>query len=181
MDLNQYQIDANRTYPDLGSKELNVSHMIMGMVSEESELINAALNNDKVNLGEEISDIHWYLANYCSIHGIKYELIGELAFYFVPKEKVSFIEALVFAIAELTDKEKKLLAYKKLVSQDERIEMVVHIFHALKSLYELVGLDMNTCLQNNINKLKVRFPEKFDTQLAINRDHAKERVELEKI
>lgn len=31
----------------------------------------------------------------------------------------------------------------------------------------------------NIDKLKLRFPDKFDNQLAINRDHAKERVVLE--
>jgi hypothetical protein len=41
MNLKQYQEDASRTFPYLGSMELDVAHMIMGMVSEESELFDA--------------------------------------------------------------------------------------------------------------------------------------------
>jgi hypothetical protein len=40
---------------------------------------------------------------------------------------------------------------------------------------------MEKCLENNIAKLKIRFPDKFDAEKAINRDLASERAELEKI
>ena len=42
------------------------------------------------------------------------------------------------------------------------------------------GIDIFRSLQNNIDKLKVRYPEKFTEECAINRDLVAERAELEK-
>lgn len=182
MNLEQYQIDANRTCPDLGSKELNAAHMIMGMVSELNELFDAIHNEDKVNIGEELTDQHWYLANYCLLYGINYDLINELTAteVFIGDYQDIFNE-LTHTISSLTDVEKKLLAYKKPVSQELRIEGIKAVFIALKACYVYYDLDISKCLENNIAKLRIRFPEKFDADKAINRDHNAERIELEKI
>ena len=48
-------------------------------------------------------------------------------------------------------------------------------------LHDELGLDWETGLQNNIDKLKARFPEKFTSEKAINRDLKTERKELEKV
>jgi hypothetical protein len=45
------------------------------------------------------------------------------------------------------------------------------------SLY--LNFDFYQSLTNNINKLMVRYPEKFDTDKAINRDLENERKRLE--
>jgi hypothetical protein len=41
-------------------------------------------------------------------------------------------------------------------------------------------LDFGDCLSNNIDKLRVRYPEKFTEENAIERNLKAERVELEK-
>jgi hypothetical protein len=41
-------------------------------------------------------------------------------------------------------------------------------------------INIPNSLQNNINKLKVRFPQSFNEELAKNRDLVSERKELEK-
>jgi hypothetical protein len=62
-----------------------------------------------------------------------------------------------------------------------------HIFNApiiqLAMLHHIASwfdLDFFQCLTNNIDKLKVRYPEKFTEEAAQNRDLEAERVELEK-
>ena len=42
------------------------------------------------------------------------------------------------------------------------------------------GIDYEKSLENNINKLKVRFPEKFTEENALNRNLKEERKVLEK-
>lgn len=48
-------------------------------------------------------------------------------------------------------------------------------------LHDELKLDWGTGLQNNIDKLKARFPDKFTSEKAINRDLETERKELEKV
>jgi hypothetical protein len=50
----------------------------------------------------------------------------------------------------------------------------------LANIAEFYNLDFFQCLTNNIDKLKVRYPEKFTNEAAQNRDLEAERVELEK-
>jgi NTP pyrophosphatase (non-canonical NTP hydrolase) len=125
MNLQQYQNDASRTCPSLGTevlggRELKTTdniHMVLGMQTETAELSDVfkkhlAYNKpiDWVNAKEEIGDLMWYISNFCRINNINLEEI----------------------------------------------------------------------MQTNIEKLKIRFPDKFSQENAINRNLEKERVELEK-
>ncbi len=49
----------------------------------------------------------------------------------------------------------------------------------IASTYPEQGLDFYKLLENNINKLKIRYPDKFDTAKALNRDLESERKKLE--
>ena len=116
MDLKQYSKESERTCPDLGSDIANNNHMLMGMVTEVGELVDAYKKHyaygkalDKVNVAEEIGDLLWYVANFCRMNNI----------------------------------------------------------------------DLEEQLDININKLKARYPRKFDSDKAINRDLSVERKILE--
>lgn len=180
MNLLDYQRETQRTCPDLGNEKLNIAHMIMGMVSEITELNEAINKNDIINIGEEISDVMWYLSNYCTYYNISLEKLSILSkkYVFIGDGNDKFKE-LTLDISKLTDIEKKYIAYNKEVNPERRIDFVTNAFFTISQLYKHFILDMQKCLENNINKLKVRFPEKFTEENAIDRDLEKERIALE--
>ena len=181
MKLQQYQNEVKRTCPDLGSLELNKIHMILGLNSEFNELMEAIEKNDKVNIGEELTDKAWYLLNYCNL--INLDLWRVFSF---DKENYNYIQKnddyviqLQIAISKLTDLEKKSFAYKKQIHKAQLIDHAEKIAMLLNDCYIWFELDVEECMERNINKLRIRFPEKFSEDLANNRQLDKEREKLE--
>lgn len=90
------------------------------------------------------------------------------------------------AIGAATESGELLDAFKKSIYYNRELDMVnigeeiADIMWYLSNLARLLNLDIEKLLDNNINKLKVRFPEKFTSELAFNRDLDKERKQLEK-
>lgn len=83
MDFKKFQTEAKRTCAQLGDLSDNI-HMTLGMVTETAELADCfkkrlAYNKpvDWVNVKEELGDLMWYIANFCTMHGIDIEEIME--------------------------------------------------------------------------------------------------------
>jgi NTP pyrophosphatase (non-canonical NTP hydrolase) len=176
----EYQLAARRTFAELDSRKLEVAHMMMGMCGEINELYEAVANNDVVGIGEELTDIQWFLANHLfskNIYPLMFdlEIINDQDF---PTEHADPLHGLMISISKLTDNVKKIIIYDKGTSQEYITNIGLVVKYSIM-LYNKYGLDIGKCMENNINKLKIRFPEKFNAQLAINRDHEKERVALE--
>ena len=183
--LKWYQQQAKRTCPDLfpdkdlsTSSFLNTSHMIYGMVSEIPELLEAIAKEDYVNVGEEIADLMWYIANYCTFHGIDLQdcLIidgnKEVSYRTYP-------EVFCYFIGELADIEKKELAYKKTYSYEKQIDILQNLVYYIARCCRVMNIDFHKSLYNNIEKLKVRYKDKFTTEEATNRNLEQERTKLE--
>ena len=83
-----------------------------------------------------------------------------------------------FNSSKLQDLVKKYIAYNKEIDMSAESILLENLADAISQMYS--NKDILQSLQNNINKLKVRFPEKFDEELAKNRDLPAERKELEK-
>ncbi len=179
MNLQEYQESTQRTCPSLGSKELDHAHMIYGMVSELEELDNAIANQDRVNIGEELTDIHWYLSNYARMNNISYLELPYTTYNLIIEHEDYFKE-LAMTLSKLCDKEKRELAYKKEFDWVEKRYIISTVFHLLEDIYKFWDLYPNKCMQNNIDKLRKRYPEKFTEEKALNRDLDSERKELEK-
>lgn len=170
MEFKEYQEKAARTFVDLGSKELNNAHMIYGLTSELGEFIVAIENKDLVNVGEELTDMVWYLANYARINNltvsnVKINVLGD--------------NHLFLDISELADNEKKELAYKKEFSNLDKSLIVSKIYTQILFYYQSLKLSYRTCFELNIAKLQARYPEKFTEEKALNRDLETERKILE--
>lgn len=173
--LEEYQTHAQRTCADLGTKKLNNLHMKMGLVTELAEAIDVYKKKiaykkdiDYVNLQEElIGDVFWYAVNYCRINKIKLPALPE-SLYDCQGQKPSYTDERY--VKFLMDLLKMSLKPKKNISM-----MMIKIF--IMSYY--LDFDFYQSLTNNINKLMVRYPEKFDTDNAINRDLETERKRLE--
>jgi uncharacterized protein YabN with tetrapyrrole methylase and pyrophosphatase domain len=191
MNLISYQEQSSRTCPFLGSPIVDSIHMTVGIMTEVKEMFECikTLNDkefDAVNLAEELADMMWYLSNYCRLREIEeYKALDfQKTFYwshiYEEKANVKPFDLILYHAGDLLDYDKKELAYKKQYKQEFRITSVRNLFYAISDTFLYFELDPYQALDNNIDKLRVRFPDKFTEELAQNRNLEAERKELEK-
>lgn len=82
-------------------------------------------------------------------------------------------------IGELTDPFKKQLAYGKEIDWFNVKEEIGDLMWYIGNLCYMLNFDLEEILEKNIEKLKARYPDKFDSEYAIQRDLNKERNILE--
>ena len=95
-------------------------------------------------------------------------------------ENIHMTLGMVTETAELADVFKKHLAYNKDVDWVNVKEELGDLMWYIANMCNINGWDLRDIMQTNINKLQLRYPEKFTTNKAINRDLNAERSELEK-
>ena len=78
-------------------------------------------------------------------------------------------------LGELADSYKKHYAYGKHLDLVNVMEEMGDIMWYWAGMCTITGINASNTLQVNIDKLKARYPEKFDESLAINRDLDQER------
>lgn len=184
----EYQGLAARTCPNLGTPDLNERHMNLGVVTEIGETLDIFKKflayqkpMDIVNLGEELADIAWYIVNKCKFH----EVPLDDDFAEVKAEMGLVIDTKMFTEANLPAelKAEALLTVTLMTycgPTNNMFNAPIIQLAVLANIAEFYNLDFFQCLTNNIDKLKVRYPEKFTNEAAQNRDLEAERVELEK-
>ena len=162
--------------------------MNLGVVTEIGETLDIFKKNlayqkpiDIVNLGEELADIAWYIVNKCKFH----EVPLDDDFNTVTEEISTVIKEGMFTEDELPLelKAEALLTVTLMTycgPTNNMFNAPIVQLAVLANIAEFYNLDFFQCLTNNIDKLKVRYPEKFTNEAAQNRDLEAERVELEK-
>lgn len=180
MNFQEYQSQSKRTCSDLGGDKINLPHMVLGMNSEMNELEEAIANNDRVNISEELSDFQWYYANYCTFRGFLFAPEAELHDNAPMESTQNCIKSLYHLMSKLQDLVKKNMAYGKPISHRDENSILEPIQWKIKNIALNESIDIFKGLENNINKLKLRYPDKFSEERAINRDTDAERRELEK-
>ena len=174
MDIKIYQEKAQRTCASLGSEKLDLAHMALGIVSELEEYM---LSVDNVNAREELADICWYIANYCTFREYSfYELLSMIG-DFTPEKEEETSQLLIIYSSRLSDYVKKFVAYNKEIGRYNEIKTLVGILWAINE--EDCCFDFSEDLGRNIAKLEARYPEKFTEEAATNRDLKVERAILE--
>lgn len=164
--VKNYQKFANRTLASLGKRAYDGAHMILGFTTELGELQEGIDNNNIVNIMEESGDTYWYIANACSIYGLSFEQTIKTA-----HEQGSFGS---FKLHEIADLFKRELAYGKEMNIILLQTNLVQLVQYLQYISDYYSLNLENTLQKNIDKLYARYPDKFDGDLAINRDTEKE-------
>jgi hypothetical protein len=171
LNIKEYQLQSKRTCPTLGSDKLDLAHMVLGIFSEFEEFAQAVNNNDMFNKSEECSDMMWYISNYCTFRFINFDLLWN--------EKKFNGETFIINVSILQDYVKKYIAYNKQINEEKETEILKAILYNISQMYGMI--DVEKSLQNNIDKLKVRFPDKFSEELANNRNLILEREKLEQL
>lgn len=185
--LAEYQQLAKRTCVDLGTPQKNGSHMWLGFITESGEILDVMKKNlaykkdvDVVNIGEEVADTMWYIANAANFDGMvlpdDVATVGEMWVGLLEIYK-PFID-----ITERTTEVKvnfSIKFYKDFLAQAHMMTTDEHLV-AIKFFSDFWEFDFYQLLTNNIEKLQVRYPEKFTEEAALNRDLDAEREVLEK-
>lgn len=165
------------TIPDAPAWHWRWIHGVLGLVSEQQEVLDAS---EPVNLGEELGDRFWYHAlTSCALQDAgATECPIECAF-------LSMYDALTLTAsdAKLCDLSKRLMCYSKKPSTEALFAAAKESVLATKQIAKANGLDCFVIMQANINKLyarKVDALKKSQQMGDMNRDLPNERAILEK-
>ena len=177
MDFKEYQKESARTLPDLGQK-LDLCHMVLGVMTEVPEIMDSL---DRVNEIEEIGDQFWYISNYCTIRNY------DLNQLWYERMTVSTLgkdgdNPSVYYIGQLQDLVKKYIAYDKPINQKVEYDYLLKLLRAIDmeiSSKQYTIVELMDGLDKNIKKLRIRYPDKFNNDQAINRNLKRERQILE--
>lgn len=86
---------------------------------------------------------------------------------------------MVTEASEIADVMKKHIAYGREIDIVNIKEELGDLLWFIMGMCETINLDVEDVMQTNINKLAVRYPEKYTDELALNRDLVAERSVLE--
>jgi NTP pyrophosphatase (non-canonical NTP hydrolase) len=163
--IQEYQQLAKRTCVSLGSLEKDLLHMKLGVLTEIGEILDIFKKElaykksiDIVNLGEELADVAWYACNEATFLNLEVTLEKYIANYKIEDFDEILRHLLYFDIQRNNHND---------------------IIFTMKCIAEYYNLNFEKCLYNNIEKLKVRYPEKFTEEAALNRNLDEERKTLE--
>jgi len=155
------------------TRDERLLHAAIGMVTEVGELLDAIKKHifygkqlDRVNMQEEIGDLCWYVALASDVLNITPEaVIRGSADVFCQVISIVHVSAncLVFVHNEVAV-----------------VNALSDIMGSIFTICEVKSFSLGDILDTNIAKLKARYPDKFDTDKALNRDLKLERKILEK-
>ena len=168
--LTEYQVGAVRTMPDL-SVERQTLHCIMGMMGEAGEVMEVPYD-DRERRIKEMGDCMWYSAILFYIYGEDFASAWKEAeeTYDPTHSHRSCEEKAVVMAAKLTDIIKKCEFYGTPIIWADLRPLALGYLSALSAMCSKTGVMILSVGQINLNKLKARYPEKFDADLAVNRN-----------
>jgi len=194
MYLKEYIKQSERTMSDKGFS-MNMLHVAWGLFTEVGELVDQAKKHifynkplDVVNLKEELGDIMWYLAIIArEFNSEKQSILEDAVFDWLDgynymstdDSKENLIDKLDELQTQLEYLRKECMALYRSQSTGYLEENLNTFIESFFNLIISLGLSFHDILETNINKLAKRYPDKFDSNLALNRDLKAEREVLE--
>lgn len=202
MKFEQYLIESARTHQSEG-KRRDLLHACAGMVTEAGELIDPFKRAmfykkelDIVNVIEEIGDGLWYIAVACRVFNLNLDLNQKNNDYYKNNKikQIQTEEGLMEFMLEFNNYVNKLSM--KILSYSEFKENLkfdvanfidvifdvanfIDVIQEMNLIAEMFNFNLELVMDVNINKLKKRFPNKFNCEDAITRDLKAERELLE--
>ncbi len=185
MNLEEYKTASSRTFAyrknPLNEYTTDLLHCSIGICTEAGELVEAFYEKDLVNKGEEIADQMWYVSNLARMLNLDINIFNhdkDCAKKIISQKIL--IDLSYNYSSELLDIFKKHIYYGKELDLKDIERKLITIVSNLNNLVDILDLEMEKLLENNIEKLKIRFPDKFSQENALNRDLDSERKALEK-
>lgn len=171
------------------NSDFRLLHTVLGMVSELSELRKAMETSDVVNVKEELGDIFWYLAVGIDACSFDADFVQVNTDNIEPELKAGFEGREVLAMAtfnelsctmsEICNDVKRFLFYGRTFDLKALEHKFYEVSASLIILARLYDLSMEAVLTTNIAKLQKRYPNRFESVKAFERDLSEERKVLE--
>jgi NTP pyrophosphatase (non-canonical NTP hydrolase) len=159
--------------------KLDSLHCVIGIMTEVQEMEAGLVVGDLVNMKEELGDMMWYIANYENVQLIHPEELEFFAEDLIEKEHPMWIGSLKDCAELLLDMWKKKVFYNSQKYDNMINDTMARLKHEVVKFCQTNDWDIYSIMQTNIDKLKARYPEKFTTDDADNRDLDTERKILE--
>lgn len=160
MKLEEYQALALRTARMFPTDIENLNHAALGLASEFLEVAGA---NGFEEQKEEIGDCAWYMALACHALGTNFHDLFQN-----PLEDFG-IDVPVLGLKDFVSEVKGLVVYGRDLHDERRLAMMSDLAKfafALRSFSLDSGILVETVLEQNIEKLRKRFPEAYSHELA---------------
>lgn len=155
MDLNKYQIEAYKfaQYPEDYKEYLSVA--IMGECGEvcnvyKKELRDGVARTEK--MVDELGDIFWYIAAYCTEDGLRLQEIYERAIRPATQYEQSTFSILVELVYRAQD-----LAYKGVLRIALRSFQFAAIIESCLRIMNNYNIELDDVLEYNLKKLQGRY------------------------
>lgn len=178
---------AKATLPIIATNEYfsDILHAVIGMVTEAGEFtegVSSANYNsrpiDVVNCDEEMGDLMWYVAVYYKARNLPIDFDAQTMFFFKGFEGITL--PMVTISCNLLDMFKKHIFYGRSFDLEAADAQVARLVGLVAAYCLMRGRSLESVCKQNIDKLKARYPEKFDAQQALFRDLENERRVLER-
>jgi len=168
--LTKYFRDSARTSSvDQANLNFKVLHGAMGICTEVIEFRTSFEEGDDKNVRQELGDIFWYIAETCRGIGITMNDLD-----FTLGVSMNSVDTLVEKAGELLDQAKRIVFYNTSIDKEKINDLLNILCTELQAIIDDYGYDLEELLDQNIQKLRIRFPHSFDAEKAVNRDVAKE-------
>lgn len=170
MNWTEYKKESARTVSDLDNDHF--THACMGIATECIELYVA---KGAVNTVEEMGDIFWYIAMLCRIQeaeGVR-NTADEVMKYRISKQintELVSNETFLCAAGELLNEAKRVKFYKSAVRLESFSTALLAVVTFLFLACKINDIKVEKVWEDNIIKLRKRYPEKFSTERAEERD-----------
>lgn len=157
MTIEKYRDLALRTKKE----NMEVDDIELGLIGEFGELVdiikkikyhNHSVSDMKDKLQEEIGDFLWYFVVYCDVCGYKYNVIDR------QEDSVMFNIKYIFHNLD-----------KLLLSPFSEIWDINGVYSSIIQIIDHYSLSLNNILEENIQKLQKRYPDKYSDYNSINR------------
>lgn len=166
-------------------------HGAIGLSGEISEIHEAFLNAgfvpekmDTVNLEEELGDICWYIANMSKALGYDANWAlpqqmnnltdPDLDNFLLKSIKMSAISG------NILDSFKRKIYYNIELDREKLVSSIDELIKLVYGMAANLKVEVSSIQQKNVDKLRVRFGEKFSEHAVANRNLEAEREILEK-
>ena len=170
MTLSEYREEIKRT---LNTHDNTDVHMIMGMLGEAGEFIDQLKKmlfqgHKEPTFKEELGDLLWYVCNYANY--LDYEITEE-------NPTQMFIYHRETTFSEFIAMEDEILTIAGLYNNAKlTVYPLKHVCYLLQKIYSRivhlasqVDLDIADIREANIAKLRLRYPNSFETERSVNR------------
>lgn len=135
------------------SDEAHIIHMAIGVAGEAFELLEAAMNDDRDNVREELGDIEFYFEGLCQ--GTKAIITCQV--FGIQDVKEDPLPGVLVMAGNVLDTAKKIVIYKDASKYEKLIQYMQSFRNKLDEFYALAEFTHAEAIEANINKLGKRY------------------------